>query len=91
MSSRRKGEDQGDEKEEEFRNCKKSLLTNVLYVWAVYWLAQSIAGCLLHASQPETDLLFTCFRAYRSFLSNKSFLQEKNGNILVGGYPPPYW
>ena len=34
-------------------------------------------------------LLFTCFRAYRSFLSNKSFLQEKTGNILVGGYPPP--
>ena len=44
----------GDEKEEEFRNCKKSLLTNVLYVWAVYWLAESRAGCLLHASQPET-------------------------------------
>ena len=34
-------------------------------------------------------LLFTCFRAYRSLLNNKSFLQEKNGNILVGGYPPP--
>ena len=36
--------------------------------------------------------LFTCFWVYRSFLSNKSFLQEKTGNILVGGYPPPpYW
>ena len=34
-------------------------------------------------------LLFTCFRAYKSLLSNKSFLQEKTGNILVGGYPPP--
>ena len=35
--------------------------------------------------------LFTCFCAYRSFLSNKIFVQEKTGNILVGGYPPPYW
>ena len=32
---------------------------------------------------------FTCFWVYWSFLSNKSFLQEKNGNILVGGYSPP--
>ena len=31
--------------------------------------------------------LFTCF--CNSFLSNKIFLQEKNGNILVGGYQPP--
>ena len=29
--------------------------------------------------------LFTCFCAYRSFLSNKIFVQEKTGNILVGG------
>ena len=38
----------------------------------------------------KKDYLFiTCFSAYRSFLSNEIFLQEKNGNILVGGYPPP--
>ena len=29
-----------------------------------------------------------CFRAFRSFLSNKK-KSEKNGNCLVGGYPPP--
>ena len=56
MDRRRKEKIRGDEKEEEFRTCKYSLLTNVLYVWAVYWLAQSRAGCLLHASQPETDI-----------------------------------
>ena len=36
-------------------------------------------------------LLFSCFRACRSFLSKKN-QQEKTGNRLVRGYtPPPYW
>ena len=37
-------------------------------------------------------LLFSCFRACRSFLSKKN-QQEKNGNRLIRGYtfPPPYW
>ena len=40
----------------------------------------------------KNSSLFTCFWAYRSFLSYECFLQEKTGNILVEGYPPPqYW
>ena len=30
--------------------------------------------------------LFTCFWAYRKFSSNKHLIQEKNRNILLGGY-----
>ena len=67
------------------------------------WLSefQTMSCCVIFATTPNKwggrggviigkyfYSLFTCFCAYRSFWSNKIFVQEKNGNILVGGYPP---